>query len=481
MKMSISKAAVALSIFTCCFPWISEALTLDEYLEQVQKKNRALQSLEASQEAANDRYKQGDLVLSPVFTAATNSTDDKSLQYSSSGLVSHMQARQTSLGIAKKFSTGTQVSVQGSVQALSFEANTAAGGAFAQEFHTGTLGVSLSQSLWKDFFGSSTRLRWEREKSQQKMEKTGYDLQARQALIRAEAAFWDLFYLQQEVEIRKESLDRARRIEGWVRRRAGNGIGDRADVLNAQGLVAARELQLLTSQDELIAAQKVFGDQLELPAGEPIPKLQGNLDEQRPLESYVGRETGRVVRLDSYLDVLNSQVRKTIAGETAESLRPDLVLQGQYKTNGYDTTDAGAASRMTDSKHPVASVGVSFTWLLDWETKNSVRNAASQDALAAQLKKERSLLESDTSWREVNRRYSELSRKIKAAQSLAEIQSAKAKAERDKFSKGRSITSNVITAEQDAADSLLTMTKLKAEQRKLEAQGRLFVKIQEGT
>jgi hypothetical protein len=179
--------------------------------------------------------------------------------------------------------------------------------------------------------------------------------------------------------------------------------------------------------------------------------------------------------------MLDAQVKKVNAQEAAESVRPDLVLQGQYKTNGYGDNDNQALSNINDRNYPTTSVGVNFTWLLDWDTKNAVRNSAQKDALAAQLKKERQLLESRTSWSEFNRRHAELSAQIKAAGVLSEVQTNKAAAERDKLSKGRSITSNVITAEQDAAESQLTLTKLKAEQRKLESQGRLFVKIQEGT
>lgn len=458
----------------------ASALTLDEYLAEVQKKNKTFLSLESSLEAASLRYEGANLELSPILSAGGSYLDDKSQQFSAGGAINHNQVRQYSLGLSKKFSTGTQASIIGAVQAINLEGSSTSG-SFASEFHTGTMGFSLSQSLWKDFFGRSTRLRWQREASQREFEKTGYNLQAKQALIEAESAFWNLMYLQQELEIRKASLARARKIEGWVRRRANNGIGDRADVLNAQGLVAARELELLGSQDELKAAEKKFADQLELPANTAVPRLEANIEQVRPLKNFVSGEQGRVVRLDTYLSVLDAQVKKINAQESVESIRPDVVLEGQYKTNGYDTTDSGAISKMNQKDYPVSSIGVTLTWALDWDSKNAIRDSARADALAAQLKKDRQLLESQTAWEEINRRHRELSAKIQLATTLSRVQTAKAEAERAKLSKGRSITSNVILAEQDAADAELTLTKLKAEQRKLESQGRLFVKIQEDT
>ena len=237
----------------------ASAMGLDEYLQAVQKKNKTFQSLQASEEAADGRFAKADLELSPIFNMSGSLLDDKSIGAQGTTVTSHTQVRQYGLGFAKKFSTGTQASVDGSVQALNV-LGSAGGSPFAAEMHTGTLGVSLSQSLWKDFMGKSTKLRWEREQSQRLQEKASYDLQAKQALISAEAAFWDLLYLQQELELRKESLDRANKIEAWVKRRYENGIGDKADVLNSEGLRAGRELQLLTTQDDLKAAEKAFND-----------------------------------------------------------------------------------------------------------------------------------------------------------------------------------------------------------------------------
>ncbi|MEZ0391015.1 MAG: TolC family protein [Pseudobdellovibrionaceae bacterium] len=479
MKKNKALAASFFLMGTFVFSPLLSAMSLEEYLSEVQKKNKTFQSFQSSDEAASVRYDAGNLELSPFLTAGGSYLDDKSQQFATGGTLTHQQVRQYNLGLAKKFSTGTQAAVVGAVQAINLEGVAPTGG-FASEFHTGTLALSLSQSLWKDFFGRSTRLRWARESSQRSFEKTTYNLQAKQALITAESIFWDLSYLQRELEIGKASLDRAKKIELWVRRRANNGIGDRADVLNAQGLVSTRELQLLTTMDNLKTAERRFNDQMELPPSTPVPNLQ-DFEQERPLNIFVAGHEGRIVRLESYLSILDAQVKKINSEEAVERVRPDLVLQGQYKTNGYDSDDPGAVSRMTDRNYPISSVGVTFSWALDWESKNAIRDSAKSDALAAQFTKERQLLESESAWSELNRRHQELNARIKLATSLSEVQTAKAAAERVKLSRGRSITSDVITAEQDAADAELNVTRLKAEQRKLESQGRLFVKVQEET
>ena len=102
----------------------AKALTLPEYLQLVQQKNKTFLSLEASKEAASVRYVQGNLDLSPVMTASQTYLDDKSLQASAGGAVTHTEVRQSALGFRKKFSTGTTAAVQASVQATNVAGST---------------------------------------------------------------------------------------------------------------------------------------------------------------------------------------------------------------------------------------------------------------------------------------------------------------------------------------------------------------------
>jgi outer membrane protein TolC len=302
----------------------ANSLTLEEYLSQVSKKNRGFQAIDASLSAAETRFAGADLELSPFLTAGASYLDDKSNAFL--GTSQHQQIRQYSLGLNKKFSTGTQIGILSSVQAVNAEGTQ--GAAYSVETHTGTFGVSLSQSLWKDFFGRSTRLRYERQEALSLAEKNRFNLQVKQAQIQAEGIFWDLVYLEEELQIRKDNLERAGRIEGWVKRRASNGIGDRADVLNAEALRSSRQLQLQMTEDNLTAAKKTLADQLELGSAESLPKLTANLDKERnPTEL----SSGKMMRLDSYLAALEARAVMVQSKEATERVRPDLTLEGSWK------------------------------------------------------------------------------------------------------------------------------------------------------
>jgi outer membrane protein TolC len=164
-----------------------------------------------------------------------------------------------------------------------------------------------------------------------------------------------------------------------------------------------------------------------------------------------------------------------VAQETRENLRPELNLQGQASTNGRDTELAPSISDSADPHHPTLGVALNFRMDLDPTGKGRVVQAANIDAEASKLKAERLKFESQSAWRELMRRHQELGRRIEAARDLVKVQDEKYKRERDRLERGRTTTFQVVTFEQDAAEAESTLLQLMTEQRKLEAQARLFV------
>lgn len=451
------------------------AMDLGEFLAGVESRNKSIQSFQLSQEAAEEKRLAGDLELTPQLNMGISYLNDKSPigQGASIGAQGGFVSTQYSVGLAKRFSSGTSFSVGGEVSELEL------GGLPPTSVIPGSLGfgslnVGLSQSLWKNAFGRGTRLRQDRESLVAMIEKTSQELQKRAFLAQAESAFWDSLYLEEELQLRKASLVRAQRIESWISRRVRDGIADRADLLSAQSLVAARELQLLVTSDERVAQQKKIRDLLELTPDEPLPSLKGNIESKRALSNLIGGK-GSVVSLEAFISQKSAEAKMAGSREAEDSLRSDLVLAGNYKTNSLAADLDAALEGWTDTDLPTQSVSLRWVYMFDDSSKKAAVSTTKKEALAAQLQAERKALESQTQWSELNRRYLELSRKVEAAGKISQIQTQRAQAEADKFNKGRSVTSNVINSEEDAAEAELSLTKLKIEQRKLEGQSRLFI------
>lgn len=458
----------------------TSAMDLQEYLRTVESKHKTIMSLDAAKESAEERKIGADIDLSPVLTADLGYVNDQSPlgQFASFG-ATESKTTSYSLGLAKKFSTGTNVSVTASNFEVENTGISAAQYSRLQKFGVGTLGVGISQSLWKDFFGSATRLRWQRQEAATSAETGTYDLQKKLLLVNAEAAYWDYIYGKESLKIGRESLERAKRIEAWTRRRVNDGISDRADLLQAQALVAARQLQLVSSEDEMTAAKRKVRDFLELTSSDAMPELNGDISTKRSLDSMLVGKKGKVVALDAYLASLDAKAKSLAAQEVEDQMLPDLILSGAYNTNAFEQDMAQASSHLLETDRPTTKVGLKFVYPFDIGAKGATSSSARKAALSARLQSERKSLEGESAWIEINRRYVEMSKRIEWASEISKLQSAAAKAQTDLFNKGRSITANVITAEEEAGNAELNLTKLKSEQRKMEAQGRLFIALED--
>lgn len=451
-------------------PAAGEPLDLKSFLDRVREKHGLLRSFEQSRELAERRRFGGDSILSPTIAIRVMRLDDlKPSNFMPGVTLNRTAGTEYSVSLAKRFATGTQAELTTSLSDIGSYIPTG-GGNTAAPFVSGAVGVTLSQSLWRDFFGRATTLRREREELIEKTELKALDAQESRILVEAEAAFWNWVYLKKELELRMQSLDRAQRIEKWVATRLSNGIGDRADLLSAQSLVALRELALHGTRDEIKANEVLIRSLLEVSTDEKTPEISGDLVQVRALPSSEKR-----MHIEAVLSAIEARTKKVVVNETNESGKPDLSLDLGYRTNSYEAEWSQASSKIFDTSQPTKRIGLRLAFALDFAMVENARKIASVDALAAEQRRERKALESEMHWQELIRRHSELSVKITAAEKVNQIQVLKATAEREKLAKGRSVTSQVIQAEQDAAESGLTLTKLQAEQRKLEAQSAFFI------
>lgn len=449
----------------------SFSMTLDEYLSEVRKKNRALNSMTVSQEASEAKRAAGDLALSPVFTAGYSLASDKSLPNS---VADRREMTELSLGLAKKFSTGTALSLTAKTDQFENDKPTTPSLA---EYSTGTLGLTLQQSLWKDFFGQATRLRNDREWSVQKLESLTIDLKTRGLLLEAESAFWDYAVAQEDLKLKKENLERAKKIESWTTNRVNNGISDRSDLMNARALASIRELELSLAQDELKAQDLRLRQNLDLSDAESTPAIQANLFDARPYMQDLSKQKN-VIKIDAYLSSLEAKTKKLVAEEVEDSLKPDLNFIGSYNTNSYNRDYATTQSDISKTDRPKTFVGVNLTWMFDTEAKQSQLAAARKEALALRFLSEKNLKNGQEAWLEQQRKYEVSLQNVKTLEKIAQYQRERAKAEQDKFAKGRTITANVVTAETDSAEAEVKFLKAKSGLRKLEASALMFMPIE---
>lgn len=450
----------------------AQAMTIDDYMKLVVEKNKTIVSYDVSIEAAKEKQVAGDLALSPILTAGYSLASDKSLPNS---VADKRDTTAANLGLAKKFSTGTSVSLTAETFKYENEIPVIPGN---DGYSKGGLGITLQQSLWKDFFGAGTRLRQEREAYAAKLEIYANELKKRAAMIQAESDFWDYLVAQDDMKLKKANLDRAKKLEAWTSNRVSNGISDQSDLLQIKALTARRELELATASDEFAARGTKIRENLDMRESEPIPTITSTLVDARPYVSNMVKKTN-VVKIENYLSSLEAEVKEQVSDETVEGLKPDLSLIGRYNTSSYDLDHQTMQNNIAKTDRPVTFVGLSLSWMFGSDAKAAQLSSAKKDAQAARYRAEQAKISGQNAWQDHLRKYELTKQNVLTLERIAKLQSERSRQEQIKFSKGRTITSNVVNAETDSAEADVSYLKAKSGLRKLEAATLLFTTIDE--
>lgn len=448
----------------------AQGMTLDEYMNQVQQRNKQLAAYTLAVEASNDTRVAGDLALSPLLTASHSYTSDKSLP---SAVADKRDTTVSTLGLSKSFITGTTLGVSAETYRYDYTDPVVAGNS---GYSRGGLGVSLEQSLWKDFFGVATRLRQDRLEATNRYETLSLELQRRLKLIEVESDFWDYLVAREDVKLKQANLDRTKKLESWTSRRVSNGISDRPELLQVQALRSSRELELANANEELIARSVKVRENLDYTPDQTLPEFQADMDVARP---YVRQLQGQpnVVKIDSYLATLDADVAQKLAEETADSLRPDLSLIGRYNTSSYALDRSEMERNIAKTDRPVTFIGVTFSWFFGSEAVSAQSSAAKKQALAAKYRAEQAALSGENAWQEFLRKYELARQNVLTLEKIAQLQRDRSREEQVRFSTGRTITLNVVDAETESAEAEVTYLRARHDLRKLEAATQLYMSL----
>lgn len=447
---------------------MSHAMNIEEYMGIYKSKNALFRSSEMSYGAVQGKVDAAEIDLAPAFTLGYLKGDDKSLP---NQLSPHRTTEQFTAGLGKKFATGT--SVQLNAQNYSFTNEGSPISAF-EKYSTGLLGVTVKQSLWKDFFGLGTRTKVARQKSAAELEMTSVDLQRRGLLLEAEAIFWDYIFAQENLKLKKDNLGRAERLQKWTAKRFENGISEKADDLNAKALLSLRQLELLMADNEYKNAEVKFRESLELTAAEKTPEVTANWKETRPYINDL-KNKKNVIKIESYLSTLEAKTKALAADETLDSLRPDLSVFGSYNYTSYNRDREQATKDMGQDDYPQSVIGVNFTWIIDNQAKSGLRDSMTKEAAASKLKAQKKVSDGLKAWDEYLRIYEVTQNQTQILDQVAGLQKNRSNAENDRFTKGRTITANVVTAETDSAEAESRALQARVGLRKYEAMSLLYM------
>lgn len=440
-------------MFRCDMTGAVEAspLSVDQYLAQVTQSNEDYRATVLNRAGASDRSVEGSLLFSPQAFANVQYADDKRPTFLEAITGSENIAKAASFGVSQQFRFGLQAKLSYNVTYTSLLGANPAFVTQPRYFDNG-LSLELSQPLWKNAFGRASRFTEDASTFQAKALSYGESFKGKAALADAESRYWRLAIAREIVKVQQQSLDRAINIRNFNAGRERLHLIDKADLLQSEAAVKARQLDLRSAVDEERAARRGFNS-------------GRGLDSEEVSETLILPDTKAITGLEvPQRSALRDDVKAAELGLKAASagnelsrdkMLPSLDVFASASTNGRDSAFSPSASESFGTSHPMVVAGLKFALPLDIGTTSTVRGAYLKELQGAELNYQRKLFDQENNWKDLLQKFTEAKARLAIAQELEEAQSTKLNEERKRQKEGRSTTFQVFVFEQEFLGSQL--------------------------
>lgn len=447
--------------------------SLDQYLEEVRRSAPDLQGSTLSLRSAELREAEGSVMYAPTLGLTLSGTDDQRYNvapafYGTRQINSQLAASVTQLtswGMNAKFS-------------YTLIAYNTVGSAFSTfpTYATAEPRLELSQSLWSNGFGVSTRAQRAATDANNRMAAFTESFKQRQLLMKAEVAYWRLAFARRNVEILKEVVDRAATMLEWASNRTKLNLADRSDLLQAAAAHQLRKMDLASAEDEARVAAIEFNKSRGKSGAEVSEKLvilsiaslrslnvpkESSDTPPHPREDVLAARAGEEAAVAS--GIINQ-----------EKNRPSLDLTFNYGDNGLDSQFSNALGYSWNFTHPYLSVMLKLTLPLAFGRQADLREAYELGKRASGFSALKADLDATQEWRDLTRALVDTRKRLSLAEELAQMQRRKLEHERDRLRRGRTVTSQVIMFETDSLQSELNLGRVALELLRVYAQLKLF-------
>jgi len=248
------------------------------------------------------------------------------------------------------------------------------------------LGASISQPLLKNFGREATEvaISVSRLSKFASLERFNAKLLATVAQVRNE--YYKLYSLREESEVKKVSLELARKILSETQARVKAGVLPAMEILNA-------EFGAVTREKELIDAEKAVIDQVDVL--KLLLQVDGQVSDLRTVdlptrERFEASEDEGIKKAISRPDIReqrhNLEIAELQTRVFSGKTRPDLSLTASASITGFDNSYQRNLDKTFTFDYPVWSIGLNFVYPLG-------NNAAENDYRKSRLKTEQSALQ----------------------------------------------------------------------------------------
>ena len=452
----------------------ANALSLNEYLEQVKSQSLSYKGTAQQSEGAELLAREADLFFTPQLIAeASVGSNGKP---STPSMYDRVRSQSYLLGISQQFNFGLQSRIYYSATRSEF---VNAGAAInPDKYWDASPVIELTMPLWGGAFGSTATANQEAARQANLAEKWQTEGQALSILVGAESTYWKLAAWQDVVRIQEQALKAAQDIFNYVSRKKKMNLGEQADVVQAQALFEARTLELQVARNESQEAARAFNKYLNKEINAPVEALE--------VVDYKALETLSVpaARTGTRPDVEASQAQlaaaKAQAALAIERNRPTLNLTGSYALNGRDNELNEAMKEAGQTEQDTAYVGVKFNMPLNFSAIGDAKAGALKKQRAAEMSRDYSVYSQEQDWANLTRTITDARDNLKLLSRIEAAQKTKIEVERSRLKQGRTTTYQVLLFEQDYTSAQVSKVKSAVNIFALQSQLKLYQASSEG-
>lgn len=452
----------------------ANALTLNEYLDQVKNQSLSYKGTAQQSEGAELLAREADLFFTPqLFAEASIGSNGKP---NTPSMYDRVRNQNYLLGISQQFNFGLQSRVYYSATRSEF---VNAGPAInPSQYWDATPVLELSMPLWGGGFGRTAQANQEATRQTSLAEKWSNEGLSLNTLVGAEATYWKVAAWQDVVRIQEQALKAAQDIYNYVSRKKKMNLGEQADVVQAQALLEARTLELQVAKNESQEAQRAFNKYLNKEASAPVETLEGV--NYSSLEGITVPATRPGSRADVEATQAQLAVAKASAALALERNRPTLNLTGQYALNGRDNDLNEAMSEAGQTEQDTAFIGMKFNMPLNFGATGDAKSGALKKERAAEMNRDYALYAQEQDWTNLTRNITDARDNLKLLSRIEAAQKTKLDVERSRLKQGRTTTFQVLLFEQDYTTAQVSKVKSAVNILAFQAQLKLYQTSSEG-
>ena len=359
------------------------SLTLNDAIRMAVEKNldvRAELYNPAQFEADINRYRG---MYDPLLNLQTNYTDSTIATVNTGGNPVESQALNLNSSISQLFWTGGTATL-----AFNNSYEKSIGNAFSPSFtswQTG-LGVSIIQPLLKNVGRDATEIaiNISRYSKFASLEHFNSRLLSTVAQVRTE--YYKLYSLREEREVKKVSLELAKKILSETEARVRAGVLPAMEILNAEFGAVTREKELIDA--ELAVSNQVDVLRLLLQVDAKVDDLK--TVDLPPRDRFDAIESEAIQKALNRPDIReqkrNLELYELQTRNFSQKTLPDLSLTASAQLTGFDSAYQRNLDKVVTFDYPVWSIGLNFSYPLG-------NRAAENDYRRSRLKTEQTSLQ----------------------------------------------------------------------------------------